>query len=1194
MKKLQLFLVTLVGAIGLFTVLGASSAKVAAALPSDAVPGPTFPRGGNSMLFITQFNDGRNLETPRSNMRIFYDMTSSYYRNNNTFTVNVDVICRAGLGDPGGGMTLTGNSERSWNWSSRCAGVGVSDTPNGAALTQTVTKSQLNKTQTNIYGHYAFADLTLKVNNDNAAVGAIVRAPGSYVTFRELIDDNPAPFGNSDNYTGHGTGAQEGPWTFGGDPSTNNAYAILPKTGYEDYKFTFATNCAYTGAAPYDTYIRWYDADWNVLQPHGSEDYYLSLVDTDNGNTPVRTVGANSKLLDHYNGNLGGNDSYRELHVALIPHHKYMWTWHNVYENNGVQFWIPFSEMGAVSTCEGGPPTGNIGAIDADCAYINGWAQDADDDGALQYRLRITAADGSSHTFTDTANTNDYRAGHGFHAVVPGLAGYFGNGSKDVTITLDAKGIDADGVVDSNYTNNLDSRTLKRQCGVTSKAELGICSAKVHFDITNGARVQVFALKENYDTAHPFADASSDMVKEIVENGSGASDSIDLTDDVGWHYLQSNRGFWVLVRPVNASSSSASNYPSGTGRDDGTGAAYRSVHMGDCFNVSCDFSIVAAPGSAEAGWPVGAIKAGLAYTAKVHLQNNSPSWLGVPTTVPANFDEINHTYPLSISDFSGSPIGASGNHRVVGFALGSVPIKDYYFDIPFTAPSTVAVTTLKGYPDFWGKFRIGNDCAPANVSTYQEFNITPSAPSNPVADAENPDTITWDTHGERDLGPYDINATANSWLNRNPVDGSAPVTLQTVNEPSKLYGSQSFTHTYSDTIDGRGYGTGTWQPGDKYCSYINITPGHGWAGPPAAAGSPQNLLSTTTTTSTDDSCGYVSNRPYLRAYGADVSAGGGFGSACTSSGGIEAFTRPLAELSTRAGSGSQLAAFATADINGFTTAIMLNTNPLLFSFANNRNNTGAVGGDVNRPHLGGGFGAVTDRCATDFYSDAQLPITDSRRLTDARTTLNIPGDTPSGKQTVSKQGTGTGTLTLNGGNFSGQHALFVEGNVYITSNIVYLGSSNPVWADLNSISNFSLVVKGNIYISKDVTELDGLYVAQPRDVAGGHNNDPATGKIYTCTDAGGARFADSQLWSQCQNQLRIHGSFVASQVRFLRSVNTLIDSVAKEPVVSSKAAEIFQVSPDMYLSQPVFRSRGINPNGQTGQYDYIANLPPIL
>ena len=128
-----------------------------------------------------------------------------------------------------------------------------------------------------------------------------------------------------------------------------------------------------------------------------------------------------------------------------------------------------------------------------------------------------------------------------------------------------------------------------------------------------------------------------------------------------------------------------------------------------------------------------------------------------------------------------------------------------------------------------------------------------------------------------------------------------------------------------------------------------------------------------------------------------------------------------------------------------------------------------------------------------------------------------------------------------------------------------------------------LVAKGNIYIANGVTQLDGLYVAQPNGATGGN--------IYTCAQPvlpATAYPIDNTLSGNCHNGLTINGAFVAKQVRFMRTRGTLYQSNAAEPSTSANIAEVFRFSPAVWMAQPPNQTNGVL------EYDAIASLPPIL
>jgi hypothetical protein len=157
-----------------------------------------------------------------------------------------------------------------------------------------------------------------------------------------------------------------------------------------------------------------------------------------------------------------------------------------------------------------------------------------------------------------------------------------------------------------------------------------------------------------------------------------------------------------------------------------------------------------------------------------------------------------------------------------------------------------------------------------------------------------------------------------------------------------------------------------------------------------------------------------------------------------------------------------------------------------------------------------------------------------------------------------------------------------------------------------------LKATGNIYIDKSVTQLDGIYLAK--------------NKIYTCAQAPiPTTFVPvpiNSLYDNCNNQLVVHGSFVANKVNFMRTYGSLRDEKAISSSCTARiggrfrvvlvcpppspscsnagtaaptmrqtcAAEVFEYTPDMYLSDP--KTQKVN-NGAI-IYDAITSLPPVL
>src|SRR5690606_32751320 len=103
-------------------------------------------------------------------------------------------------------------------------------------------------------------------------------------------------------------------------------------------------------------------------------------------------------------------------------------------------------------------------------------------------------------------------------------------------------------------------------------------------------------------------------------------------------------------------------------------------------------------------------------------------------------------------------------------------------------------------------------------------------------------------------------------------------------------------------------------------------------------------------------------------------------------------------------------------------------------------------------------------CATNFMD---LRSENAQQINNSSPTV---GNLPNGESYYEGD-----VLNLSGGNFTGRKVLYVSGDVVINSNIEY--NTSP-WGSVENIPNFTLVVDGNIFINRNVTQLDGLYVAQ--------------------------------------------------------------------------------------------------------------------
>lgn len=327
----------------------------------------------------------------------------------------------------------------------------------------------------------------------------------------------------------------------------------------------------------------------------------------------------------------------------------------------------------------------------------------------------------------------------------------------------------------------------------------------------------------------------------------------------------------------------------------------------------------------------------------------------------------------------------------------------------------------------------------------------------------------------------------------------------------------------------------------------------------------------------------IVNKPYLRVFGNDTAAGAYFkreDGICSVSdmpnpkAGILAFTQNSSSTTWK-GAGDDLAAYALGGIAEFISA-------------SNRNAPGreahppkglTVGGYLttsdNPTDTFGGLGGQS-RCVPNYFKEVggALKSTGATAITDpefsAASTGSAVYEPVGGKLVIGSD------LTVNAGQ---KRAIVVDGDVQLNGNTNY-----GAYSSIANMPSLYIVAKGDIYISGAVEQLSGVFIAQPRANGTG-------GKIYTCTNTSGARYAAADVYSECNKKLTINGAFIANQVKFLRTSGTVsaggVDESWDGPI-----AEVFKSSGQLYLSAPDALRKPSSTNNRT--YDSVTSLPPIL
>lgn len=345
-------------------------------------------------------------------------------------------------------------------------------------------------------------------------------------------------------------------------------------------------------------------------------------------------------------------------------------------------------------------------------------------------------------------------------------------------------------------------------------------------------------------------------------------------------------------------------------------------------------------------------------------------------------------------------------------------------------------------------------------------------------------------------------------------------------------------------------------------------------------------------------------KPYFKVFGNDVAAGGKFGTCELSNlpnnrAAIIAHTRRIISGSNPpenwAGASSQLGVFALGQIQGFLSAgthsPRVNTNTWRptpvngLTFGNYGDPTiNTVGNwdpsgnilDGNRVAGDGGKGGQY-RCIPDYFTLVSQNIGGGAQS--VTVPINLANTTQGYYQT-----NGVATIS-NGVGITGKRAIVVDGDVYIGANgingITYGGYTNA-----NGMPSVYVIARGNIYIDRNIRNLSGVYIAQPK-------TDGTKGEIITCATAAGA-VDYTQLNASCNQSLTVTGAFIAQTVRFLR-VNGNADTAAQNELWSGGAgnniAEIFKSSAELYLSAPNALRKTTT---DKSKYDSITSLPPVL
>lgn len=605
----------------------------------------------------------------------------------------------------------------------------------------------------------------------------------------------------------------------------------------------------------------------------------------------------------------------------------------------------------------------------------------------------------------------------------------------------------------------------------------------------------------------------------------------------------------------------------------------QSTAVGPCYAATCtSFSVTAGnvPGSTDA------VMANSPLTFTATFRNDS---VPNPRTLPASLrDTANAVHNLA-GDWSGGGFASSPGSVNVSAAVASGGT----FTVTITgltAPSTIqTLPAMSVTPVYKNLFGIGAACS-GTFKVYRHFTLAPSISysgvnwENPLSISYVPKVTVPEDPGPGTSSPAGAPSKVTTTLTKNGVAmvGGTVVT------------NGRYVETTLPTVTVANSGIA---PGDTYCLNMNLNYGKGWLGPGDDIKLGEDVA-------TSPPCINSHNKPYTHFTGSDVIAGGGFGASCQTPDvpeldylGIRTYTRTTGPRSS--GSGTQLAALSLDKINGFSSANLRDDSVAAgapkgstgLTFANDNtsgtvptNNTEVLADLLTGENYGLGepcfmpdyYNKEKPSGAVDFTVGVDLGASGTHAYKySSATPLNLPGYT-----------------VVNGAN----NALYVDGDVNITDNIIYQNSDSG-WPDVKDVPSLVIIARGDINISPTVSRLDGVFIAQPTSTN-------TKGRINTCV---------IHTFNGCKFQLVVNGAFIARQVFLHRTHSSLRFSEGGESLIFGPtahncgtaldtdpshtdekdcAAEIFNFSPEIYMSQPA-----MNPNDE-GKYQSFTSLSPVL
>lgn len=558
-------------------------------------------------------------------------------------------------------------------------------------------------------------------------------------------------------------------------------------------------------------------------------------------------------------------------------------------------------------------------------------------------------------------------------------------------------------------------------------------------------------------------------------------------------------------------------------------------------SISCAAGAVSLRRSNGAAIVPARVPAGQAFSSRVNVTNTGGSAVGI-TSIGYSVTAISPTIMPSSTGINRPNLYTSGT-------IPTSPPRTFYSNGGTSTTDNVRI-------DGRGNFRVtwnirttagGIDCVldfevtllPPSCAVQDRFDLDVGIPFTPEVTITNPNALSFNLSAPVSYtmtGPSGFTASGAGTPNSGPVAPGGPGRLirSTTQQSLPVSGTYSITWTINTSIG----------PAEGEC------------------GSAQAAYR-------------AASKPYVRFYGKNVIAGGGYSASnvCTPAGSPSArafgFFDGAASHQTYKGSASELAVFARGAIEWVLpgSQIVDGSRTILhelgFANSNDPYATGTFGGDFE-----------TTICAQPFPDAAELSTFGAIVGGDS---IDRDGRFRIGTPAIPQNVTLSGGSIADGNRFT----LHVDGDVTITGNIWY--ANNNWGTNRNAIPLFRVYATGNIFIDSSVSRLEGLY--------------NAGNAIYTCTNGSNSySIADpagqASYYAACSaSSLVVNGSFIAQDIYLQRVRNTIANSTVGERAGSSSAAEVFQFSPELYLA--LMSEEENDPERET-TFDSIFSLPPAL